>query len=80
MPPPVPPIPPVVELPTSATERCPVHVLPPRPTLADLETGYVIRGFQIVECDARRRLAVDTVVDQQLLTARWAEMLAEVKR
>ena len=80
MPPPAPPTPPVVELPKAATERCPVHVLPPRPTLADLESGYIIRGLQIAECDARRGLAVNTVVEQQQMNARWAEMLAEVKR
>lgn len=71
---------PKVPLPQAATEVCPVFRLPANPTMADLETGYRIRGLQIAECDARRRLAVDTAIAQQLANARWSEAVAEVKR
>jgi len=43
-------------------------MLPPQPTLSDLEIGYVTRGAQIVACDAARRLAVETYEAQQALT------------
>ena len=78
MPPPVPDLP-VVPLPQAATERCPVWRLPDNPTMADLEAGFEIRGLQIAECDGRRGLAVDTVVEQQLANARWAAEAAKVR-
>ena len=71
---------PKVPLPLAATRACPVYRLPPNPTQADFEAGYEIRGLQIAECDSRRRLAVDTVIDQQLQNARWAAEVAKVKR
>ena len=74
------PVLPVVPLPQAATERCPVYRLPANPTMADLEAGFEIRGLQIAECDLRRGLAVDTVVEQRLANARWAAAAAKVRR
>lgn len=51
---------PRVEIPAEAVRPCALHVLPERPTQADLEIGYATRGAQIVACDAARRLAVET--------------------
>jgi hypothetical protein len=47
-------------MPAEASRPCELYVLPQVPTQADLESGYVVRGAQIVACDAARRLAVDT--------------------
>ncbi|MDO8408877.1 MAG: hypothetical protein Q7S93_02280 [Phenylobacterium sp.] len=52
-----------------ALRPCKLHVLPPAPTLADLEIGYVMRGADLVACDAARRLAVGTHQAQQALGA-----------
>lgn len=71
---------PVVPLPQAATQPCQVYRLPENPTQADFEAGYEIRGLQIAECDSRRRLAVDTVLEQQLANARWAAEAAKVRR
>jgi hypothetical protein len=70
----------MVPLPQAATRPCPVYRLPANPTQADFEAGYEIRGLQIAECDSRRRLAVDTVIEQQLQNARWAAEAAKVRR
>jgi hypothetical protein len=78
--PPAPPTAPKVDLPQAATQRCPVYRLPANPTMADLEAGFNIRGLQIAECDSRRQLAVNTVIEQQLQNARWAAEVAKVKR
>lgn len=48
-------------LPEAATRPCPVAILPEAPTWADLETAYVMRGRQLMECDLARRLAVETL-------------------
>lgn len=61
-------------------QPCPVYRLPETPTQADFEAGYEIRGLQIAECDSRRRLAVDTVLEQQLANARWAAEAGKVMR
>ena len=45
--------------PPEALAPCSLHRLPPSPTLADLEAGYMIRGAQILSCDAARRLALE---------------------
>lgn len=34
-------------------------VLPDRPTWADLESAYMLRGRQLAECDLARRLAAE---------------------
>jgi len=51
---------PRIETPPEARRTCEIHLLPERPTLADLEIGYATRGAQIAACDAARRLAVET--------------------
>jgi hypothetical protein len=48
-------------LPETAMRPCALAVLPPDPTLGDLEDVYVERGAQIVACDGARRLAVETL-------------------
>ncbi|MBX9616951.1 MAG: hypothetical protein K2X25_15270 [Caulobacteraceae bacterium] len=48
-----------------ATRPCDLHRLPPAPTVGDLETGYMIRGRQIAECETARRLAVDTLMAER---------------
>jgi hypothetical protein len=47
-------------MPAEATRPCSLYVLPERPTHADLEAGFALRGAQLLGCDAARRLAVDT--------------------
>ncbi|WP_298128328.1 hypothetical protein [Brevundimonas sp.] len=44
-----------------AIRPCRLPTLPPEPTLADLERGYVLRGAALVECDAARRTALDVL-------------------
>jgi len=44
-----------------ASRPCELHRLPAAPTLSDLEAGYMTRGRQIADCDAARRLAVETL-------------------
>lgn len=58
-PPPV--VPPRRELPATARETCPLTVLGPNPTFADLEAGYHRRGAEVLNCDGFRQLAVDTL-------------------
>ncbi len=52
---------PRLTLPETASRPCALHRLPEMPTLGDLEGGYMIRGRQIADCDAARRLAVETL-------------------
>ena len=59
--------PPRLTLPEMASRPCELHRLPETPTMGDLEVGYMTRGRQIADCDAARRLAVET-----LLAERWA--------
>lgn len=49
---------PQVESPTLAKEPCSLYRLPAGATQADLETGFNLRGLQILECDIKRELAV----------------------
>lgn len=51
---------PRIVTPVEAARPCAIHLLPDKPTLADLEIGYLTRGAQLVACDAARRLAVQT--------------------
>lgn len=51
---------PRVEMPAEARQVCSLYVLPPRPTLADLQIGYATRGAELVACDTARALAVQT--------------------
>ena len=52
---------PRLTLPEEAIRPCRLPTLPPEPTLADLERGYVLRGAALVECDAARRTALDVL-------------------
>lgn len=47
-------------MPAEARRPCSLYVLPKQPTLADLEAGYASRGADLVACEARRELAVQT--------------------
>jgi hypothetical protein len=68
-------------MPAEASRPCALYVLPERPSLGDLESGYGIRGAQLVACNAARKLAVDTyqagqdLIDEQQkdrkTRARW---------
>lgn len=46
-------------MPQTATDPCKLDRLPDKPTQADLELSYAVRGAGIIACDARRALAVD---------------------
>ncbi len=63
--------PPRLALPAAATAPCRLHRLPDRPTLADLEAGYVARGADLVACEAARRIAVETLEAERALQDRW---------
>lgn len=54
--------------PELATRPCQVAVLPDNPTWADLETAYLTRGRQLLECDLARRLAVETLEAERRLS------------
>ncbi len=60
---------PQIQTPPEASRPCAIHLLPERPTQADLEVGYATRGAQIVACDAARRLAVETHEAEHALEA-----------
>eukprot|EP01035_Chromulina_nebulosa_P044360 gene44360-biopygen30440 len=48
-----------------AVRPCELHRLPDAPTEGDLEVGYMTRGRQIADCDAARRLAVETLLAER---------------
>lgn len=64
--------PPRLVLAEAATRPCALATLPERPSLADLEAAYLLRGAQIVACDGARRLAVETLVAERAMQDRWA--------
>jgi len=70
---------PQIQTPAQAKEPCPLYRLPPNPTKAELDAGYEIRGGQILTCDGRRQLAVDTHEQEHELEAK-AAALAERRR
>lgn len=72
--PPPPVRPPRLALPDAATQPCPLAVLPPNPTQADLDAAYVTRGAQIVNCDGARQLAVDTQAAEHQLIDEWLKL------
>jgi hypothetical protein len=57
--------PPRLTLPETAVRPCALHRLPEAATLGDLEVGYMTRGRQIADCDAARRLAVETLLAER---------------
>lgn len=67
-------------MPRAATEPCRLYTLPAKPGQADLEIGYATRGAQLVSCDGRRQLAVETHAAEHALEAQWAAARAERNR
>jgi hypothetical protein len=63
--------PPRLQMPSSATEPCSLYRLPEQPTLADLEVALAARGAALVDCDGRRRLAVETAQAEHDLQDQW---------
>ncbi len=63
--------PPRLSLPETAETPCRLDRLPDAPTLADLEISYIARGLALAECDAARRLAVETLLAERTLQDRW---------
>lgn len=61
---------PQVETPAEARQPCEIYRLPARATQADLETGFNLRGLQILECDIKRELAVKAADLEHQLEAR----------
>lgn len=72
-PPPSAPPPPRLVLPREAGTPCRLDRLPEAPTLADLESSYMARGLALAECDAARRLAVETLLAERALQDRWRD-------
>lgn len=77
---PSPVAPPRLTLPRLASEPCPLPVLPDMPTQADLEAAYALRGAGLVQCDAARDLAVQTLLSERELGDRWRERQAPMRR
>ncbi|WP_183255628.1 hypothetical protein [Brevundimonas basaltis] len=50
---------------------CRLDRLPEAPTVGDLESSYLARGLALAECDAARRLAVETLLAERALLDRW---------
>lgn len=69
--PPLSATPPRLTLPQAALAPCRLDRLPAPPTLADLETSYMARGQALAECDAARRMAVETLEAERALQDRW---------
>lgn len=63
--------PPRLTLPSAATTPCRLDRLPERPTLADFESVYMVRGLRLAECEAARALAVETLLAERALQDRW---------
>ena len=63
-------------LPRLATEPCELPTLPDMPTEADFEATYALRGSAVVQCDAARDLAVQTLLSERELQDRWRETQA----
>jgi hypothetical protein len=60
-----------LELPGIALTPCRLDRLPDAPTQADLEASYMARGWALVECEAARRTAVETLETERALQDRW---------
>ena len=74
-PPPSAPQPPQLTLPEATTTPCALARLPEAPTVADLEVAYMTRGSDLLACDAARQLAVDTLLAERALLARWRKLV-----
>ena len=64
---------PRLTLPRLATEPCELPTLPDMPTEADFEATYALRGSAVVQCDAARDLAVQTLLSEREIQDRWRE-------
>lgn len=72
--------PPQRQLPATAQEPCELYVLPKTPatlTLADLEIAYVVRGSELVVCNAKRELAVKTHEQEHADELAWRDERAK---
>lgn len=69
--PPISVSPPRLALPPAAQVPCRLDRLPEQPTVVDLEASYMARGLALAECDAARRLAVDTLEAERAVQDRW---------
>tara|TARA_R110002051_G_scaffold221315_1_gene284919 strand:+ start:161 stop:421 length:261 start_codon:yes stop_codon:yes gene_type:complete len=65
------PVPPQLILPEPAMTPCSLTRLAAAPTQADLEIAYMARGGDLIACDAARQMAVDTLLAERALQARW---------
>lgn len=63
--------PPRLVLPEMARTSCRLDRLPEAPTVGDLESSYLARGLALAECEAARRLAVETLMAERALLDRW---------
>ncbi len=50
------------------------------PTQGDLEAAYALRGAAVVQCDAARDIAVQTLLSERELGDRWREQQAPKRR
>lgn len=66
-PPPAPPA--QLKTPEAAASPCFLDRLADRPTQADFEISYRMRGVNLAECDGKRQLAVDTLEAEHRLLA-----------
>jgi len=71
---PQPVAPPRLALPDAAAQPCPLAVLPENPTTADLDAAYAARGAQVINCDAARWLAVETIDAEHRLIDEWLKL------
>jgi hypothetical protein len=63
--------PPRLILPSAAITPCRLERLPEEASLADFESGYMVRGLRLAECEAARALAVETLLSERALHDRW---------
>jgi hypothetical protein len=60
------PIPlPILTVPDTVRQPCRMPLLPQSPTQGDVDALIIQSGLAIIECDARRQLAVDILDAQQ---------------
>lgn len=59
-------------MPALADRPCELYILPDNPTQADLDIGFAARGANLLNCDAARRLAVQTFMAEHELQDRRA--------
>lgn len=71
--------PPQVQVSAKAEEPCLVYTLPTdhRPTEEEKETGYRLRGLNVMECDIKRELGVSAHKLEHQKEADWRQARAE---